>query len=80
MKKGHFRLTCVAQKRCCLSSLLLPSQRIGPKTKTTRGLRLRHFPALNTGHPIYFVLNSDWFVDLSEFVTIGQGYCYYGFR
>ena len=22
MKKGHFRLTCVAQKRCCLSSLL----------------------------------------------------------
>ena len=23
MKKGHFRLTCVAQKRCCLSSLLL---------------------------------------------------------
>ena len=21
MKKGHFRLTCVAQKRCCLSSL-----------------------------------------------------------
>lgn len=47
------------------------SQRIGPKTKTTRGLRLRHFPAQNTGHPIYFVLNSDWFVDLSEFVTIG---------
>ena len=22
MKKGHFRLTCVAQKRCCLSSLM----------------------------------------------------------
>ena len=22
MKKGHFRLTCVAQKRCCLSSLI----------------------------------------------------------
>ena len=22
MKKGHFRLTCVAQKRCCLSSLV----------------------------------------------------------
>ena len=23
MKKGHFRLTCVAQKRCCLSSLII---------------------------------------------------------
>ena len=23
IKKGHFRLTCVAQKRCCLSSLLV---------------------------------------------------------
>ena len=22
MRKGHFRLTCVAQKRCCLSSLI----------------------------------------------------------
>ena len=26
MKKGHFRLTCVAQKRCCLSSLLYHSK------------------------------------------------------
>ena len=32
MKKGHFRLTCVAQKRCCLSSLIPEEERfVRPK-------------------------------------------------
>ena len=34
MKKGHFRLTCVTQKRGCLSSLLL---RILPMTGQSFG-------------------------------------------
>ena len=40
MQKVHFRLTSVAQKRCCLSSLM--SNRFFPEQKTKRSFVLRH--------------------------------------
>ena len=36
MKKGYFRLTCVAQKRCCLSSLILGAKNEERESKTAK--------------------------------------------
>ena len=43
IKKGHFRLTCVAQKRCCLSSLLAKDARDFQIIQSENGPRT--FPA-----------------------------------